>query len=368
MGCMLPSPQRACPGAPPPSLPPAEDLLFEILLRLPPDPDCLHRAALVCRRWRRLIHGPAFLPRFRAFHRTSPVLGFYHNSRSLGPSFVALAAPAGPSLVFGDGDWSLLGCRHGRVLLRSGPGWLQLLVWDPVTGHRSSVRLGRLAGHVRACNAAVLGDQDTRRHGSFRVAFVFTGEGRASACLYSSETAAWGRLITAGTARCGDVGKKPSALAGDALYWALDDGRRRHPRARHGQGDPRRGRAAAARRSGSLWARESGGADGVASTSSWVLLKSIDLDVFAPMPLPCAGGRVILVPPVRLLGVDEGGISAFIWTIEGIFMLHLEDEMLMKMVAASRVVDFVYPYSSVYVAGGGGEGEDAGAVHGSGRL
>lgn len=100
-----------------------------------------------------------------------------------------------------------------------------------------------------------------------------------------------------------------------------------------------------------LWAREAGGADGVASTSSWVLLKSIDLDVFAPMPLPCAGGRVILVPPVRLLGVDEGGISAFIWTIEGIFMLHLEDEMLMKKVAASRVVDFVYPYSSVYVAG-----------------
>uniref|UniRef100_A0A0D3HB55 Uncharacterized protein n=1 Tax=Oryza barthii TaxID=65489 RepID=A0A0D3HB55_9ORYZ len=111
--------ERACPGAPP-----AEDLLFEILLPSRPTP----------RRWRRLIHGPAFLPRFRAFHRTPPVLGFYHNSRALGPSFVALAAPAGPSLVFGgDDDWSLLGCRHGRVLLRSGPGWLQLLVWDPVT-------------------------------------------------------------------------------------------------------------------------------------------------------------------------------------------------------------------------------------------
>uniref|UniRef100_A0A0E0EVT6 Uncharacterized protein n=1 Tax=Oryza meridionalis TaxID=40149 RepID=A0A0E0EVT6_9ORYZ len=384
MGCMLPSPQRACPGAPPPSLPPAEDLLFEILLRLPPDPDCLHRAALVCRRWRRLIHGQAFLPRFRAFHRTPPVLGFYHNSRAVGPSFVALAAPAGagPSLVFGDGDWSLLGCRHGRVLLRSGPGWLQLLVWDPVTGHRSCVRLGRLAGHVRACNAAVLGHQDTRRDGSFRVAFVFTGEGRASACLYSSETAAWGRLITAGTARCGDVGTKPSALAGDALYWVLDDGdileldmgketlavvEPPPPDALTLYGrssiqlmaspDGALGLAVMDVFSLQLWARE---ADGVASTSSWVLRKSIDLDVFVPMPLPCAGGRVILVPPVRLLGVDEGGISAFIWTIEGIFMLHLEDEMLMKKVAASRMVDFVYPYSSFYVAGDGGLGSSAG--------
>uniref|UniRef100_A0A0E0M5G6 Uncharacterized protein n=1 Tax=Oryza punctata TaxID=4537 RepID=A0A0E0M5G6_ORYPU len=387
-GACSPSPPRACPGAPPPSLPPAEDLLFEILLRLPPDPHCLHRAALVCRRWRRLIHGQAFLPRFRAFHRTPP-----HNSRAVGPSFVTLAAPAGPSFVFEDDDWSLLGCRHGRVLLRSGPGWLQLLVWDPVTGHRSSVRLGRLSGHVRACNATVLGDQDTRRDGSFRVAFVFTGEGRASACLYSSETAAWSRLIIA-EARCGDVNdKKPSALAGDALYWVLDDGDileldmgketlavvepppdaltlyGRNNIQLMASPDGTLGLAVMDVFSFSLqlWAREAGGADEVASTS-WVLRKSINLDVFTPMVCGADGVRVILVPPVRLLGVDEDGISAFIWTIQGIFMLHLEDEneMLMKKVAASRMVDFVYPYSSFYVAGG--EGEDDGANHGSGRL
>ncbi|KAF0929285.1 hypothetical protein E2562_019872 [Oryza meyeriana var. granulata] len=248
---------------PSPSLPP-DDLLFEILLRLPPEPHCLHRAAL-----------------------------------------------------------------------------------DPITGHRRCVRLGRLGGHVQACNAAVLGEQETRREGSFRVAFVFTGEGRASACLYSSETGAWGKLITA-EARCGDVDKKPSALAAGALYWVLDDGHilelhlgkeslavvEPPPGALALYGgniqlmyaaDGALGLAGMEVFSLQLWRREAG-RDGIAS--SWVLRKTINLDLFTPQPR--AGLRVIPVPPVELLGVDEHGIFTFIWTMEGIFMVHLEDEMLKK--------------------------------------
>ncbi|KAF8697294.1 hypothetical protein HU200_035883 [Digitaria exilis] len=46
-----------------------DDLLSEILLRLPPQPSSLPRASLVCKRWRRLVADPHFRRRFRARHR-----------------------------------------------------------------------------------------------------------------------------------------------------------------------------------------------------------------------------------------------------------------------------------------------------------
>ncbi|CAN6283614.1 unnamed protein product [Urochloa humidicola] len=196
-----------------------DDLVAEILLRLPSHPTRLLRASLVCRRWRRLLRDPAFLSRFRAFHRTPPVLGLYRLSPLGCRPFLPIGEPAERFAVPDPDSWLHLGCRHGRVLLRSRPGWLQLLVWDPLTGHRRCVRLQRLPRYVEACHATVLGDQGglDRRQGSFRVAFVFTGGGRASACLFSSETGAWGRLIRA-ELLCGPVDTRPVALAGNALY------------------------------------------------------------------------------------------------------------------------------------------------------
>uniref|UniRef100_A0A8R7Q869 F-box domain-containing protein n=1 Tax=Triticum urartu TaxID=4572 RepID=A0A8R7Q869_TRIUA len=54
--------------------PPLEDenLLLEILLRLPPLPSSLPRACLVCKRWRGLVSDPKFLRRFRAHHCKPP--------------------------------------------------------------------------------------------------------------------------------------------------------------------------------------------------------------------------------------------------------------------------------------------------------
>ncbi|CAN6288514.1 unnamed protein product [Urochloa humidicola] len=165
----------------------------EILLRLPSHPTRLLRASLVCRRWRRLLRDPAFLSRFRAFHRTPPVLGLFkswlrHCCAFLPVGEPADRVPAGRFSLPDPDSWFHLGCRHGRVLLRSRPGWLHLLVWDPLTGHRRCVRVQRLPRYVEACHATVLGDQSglDRRQGSFRVAFVLTGGGRASACLFSS--------------------------------------------------------------------------------------------------------------------------------------------------------------------------------------
>jgi hypothetical protein len=53
-----------------------EELVEEILLRFPPhEPACLVRAALVCKRWCRLVSGPGFRRRFREFHRMPPLAG-----------------------------------------------------------------------------------------------------------------------------------------------------------------------------------------------------------------------------------------------------------------------------------------------------
>ncbi|CAN6333364.1 unnamed protein product [Urochloa humidicola] len=65
-------------GSPAPALlPDNDDLLLEILRRLPPLPSSLPRASLVCKRWRRLLSDPHFLRRFRSHHRKPPILGFF---------------------------------------------------------------------------------------------------------------------------------------------------------------------------------------------------------------------------------------------------------------------------------------------------
>ncbi|OQU84206.1 hypothetical protein SORBI_3004G011433 [Sorghum bicolor] len=69
------SPARLSPTTPVEMPPPAaalmDELVEEFLLRLPPDdPASLVNAALVCKRWGRLIAGPAFRRKFRKIHRT----------------------------------------------------------------------------------------------------------------------------------------------------------------------------------------------------------------------------------------------------------------------------------------------------------
>ncbi|KAG2549859.1 uncharacterized protein LOC120651373 isoform X2 [Panicum virgatum] len=374
MGSMISRPRQRAHAPQPPTLPlDDDDLLSEILLRLPRHPACLLRASLVCTRWRRLLRDPGFLRRSRAFHRTPPVLGLFRISQRSGrfvpvgeaPDRVASAAFALPDAA----SWVLLSCRHGRALLRSRPGWLQLLVWDPITRHRRCVRLSRLGCHVKACNATVLGDPVGvgRREGSFRVAFVFTGNGRASACVYSSETSAWGRLITA-EAPCDDVCDKPSALVGDAVYWLLDEGGilelhlgkeslasvEPPPHAQsHYLGNIQLmeseagvlGLADVKQYSLHLWVREADG-DG---NANWVLRTAFDLSVFAPPPGMTP--RITFVPPIKILGVDEGGDFAFLRTICGIYMLSLDAVAVqLEKVSDAGLMEIVCPCSSFFVA------------------
>ncbi|GJN35034.1 hypothetical protein PR202_gb23761 [Eleusine coracana subsp. coracana] len=117
-----------------------DDLLSEILLRLPPSPSSLPHASLVCKRWRRLVADPGFRRRFGAHHlRKPPLLGFFFK----GESCISFAPTMEPpdripperfSLPLDNIDgWEILCCRHGLVLLlHRNP--LQILVWDPLTG------------------------------------------------------------------------------------------------------------------------------------------------------------------------------------------------------------------------------------------
>ncbi|XBH60513.1 putative F-box/kelch-repeat protein At1g15680 [Aegilops tauschii subsp. strangulata] len=178
-----------------------DNLLSEILLRLPPLPSSLPRASAVCRRWRGLISDTAFSRRFRLHHRRNPpLLGCFHTGAD-GPSFEpTLEAPDGvpPGRFSLQSDlvdhFRVLGCRHGLVLILDQTR-LQLLVWDPVTGHQHRVSiptgfdrlklvhgtvLRAAPGDVHFQIVLVVGDHDEMQHG------------RALACVYSSKTVAWG--------------------------------------------------------------------------------------------------------------------------------------------------------------------------------
>lgn len=240
----------AAASSPAPALLP-EDVIMEILLRVPPEPIYLHRASLVCRKWRDLIRDPAFLRRFRARHRhTAPLVGFFRENGSFVPTGEAPDRVSSKhfSQLHGASRWSVFGSRHGRVLLSAGrQSWekLDLLVWDPMTGHRTyispprNVLLGFPAANgltyyerpdplvqppcVRAalvCNHDGDDVEDDCQSRPFRVVLMFPNTGTMFACVYSSETGAWG-AATRVLGRFGSIShwEPNSVLAANVLYW-----------------------------------------------------------------------------------------------------------------------------------------------------
>ncbi|KAM0844875.1 hypothetical protein ACQ4PT_056796 [Festuca glaucescens] len=98
-----------------------DDLLSEILLRLPPQPSSLPRASLVCKRWRILASDRGFFRRFRIHHRRKPpILGIFDQFFPLFlPTLEATnRVQPGRFSVQGGADgrrFRPLGCRHGLV-------------------------------------------------------------------------------------------------------------------------------------------------------------------------------------------------------------------------------------------------------------
>ncbi|XBH80285.1 hypothetical protein VPH35_106060 [Triticum aestivum] len=182
-----------------------DDLLGEVLLRLPPDePEHLFRAAIVCKSWLRIVCDPAFRRRYRAFHGAPPLLGLLHLLQVLqgSPAHRFASTTSMPDFPYpgsdGEGEHPTpLDCRHGRVLYHLVQGdSLVLVVSDPVTGDRRVLPAPGVDWFI--WTAAVFCAADGCRHldcqgGPFRVAFLGTGNDDrvVKANVYSSVTGAW---------------------------------------------------------------------------------------------------------------------------------------------------------------------------------
>ncbi|CAN6222345.1 unnamed protein product [Urochloa humidicola] len=196
--------------APPPPAELMEDIVGEILLRLPPaEPEHLFRAALICKLWLRILTDPEFLHRYRAFHGAPPLLGLLHRLTVLQgdpiPRFASTTSmPDFPHPSSCGRRTRPLDCRHGRVLVHMlREKSLVYLVWDPVTGDRHAVPKPGIDWVIH--NAGVFCAADGCDHldchgGPFRVVFMATDDRDllVKVSVFYSETGVWSVPVSLG--------------------------------------------------------------------------------------------------------------------------------------------------------------------------
>lgn len=185
------------------------DLLAQILLRLPALPSSLVRASVVCKRWHGVVSDPYFLHTFRAHHRNPPVLGFFLDYPGGRIEFTSVLDPPDqiPDSRFSlplpiNSDCTFLRSHHGYVLISNEKG-KHFLVWDPVTRVQRQVSFPRIPKPFYVMDGGVVCASTNQGHvhgachsDPFRVVVVFGGIERFFGCVYSSETGAWGKLIS----------------------------------------------------------------------------------------------------------------------------------------------------------------------------
>ncbi|KAM0903349.1 hypothetical protein ACQ4PT_018716 [Festuca glaucescens] len=362
-----------------------DDLLAEILLRLPPQPSSLPRASLTCTRWRLLVRDPRFLRRFRVHHRsrgTAPVLGFF-TEEDRGISFHPALDPPNrvpPEPFRLQITGSLLNCRivccrDGLALLVNvHPG--KVLVWDPVTGDRRSLLLppvfrnmDKFYSGMVLRSAAAVGDVDPFQFQVVLVRCIKGPHARAIACVYSSDTGAWGDLIQISTPLLRTLSMATSgALVGRSLYWSLYGTSRNtvlefdldrqnlaviplHMEgwimSAEGGG---LGLLSVSGQRAQLWKRETD-SDSVAT---WCLTKTIHLNNFLPM---ISWDRLVID------FMDESNML-IMGTLDGIgiFTVHTESMQCKQLPVEFKILPRVFkPFASVYTAEIGVGAEHAGA-------
>ncbi|KAE8779623.1 hypothetical protein D1007_47337 [Hordeum vulgare] len=215
-----------------------EDLLQEILLRLPAQPSSLPRASLVSPRWRRILSDPNFLTSFRRHHKKPPLLGFFAEEWGMPTVFKPVDPPyhipaerfsvPKPSKPYA--SWDLLGCRHGLAVLVNMWQHRQIIVWDPLSGqqHRVNFPPGLHNNEVAFWHASVMcaDDQDGHVHGDcfsspFKLVLIWVVRHKQPfACLYESASGGWGEIVfTDITDRIYFI--SPGVLVGNELCWLL---------------------------------------------------------------------------------------------------------------------------------------------------
>ncbi|TVU40916.1 hypothetical protein EJB05_14401, partial [Eragrostis curvula] len=352
--------------APPPEL--IADVTAEILLRLPPDePAHLFRAALVCKPWLRILCDPDFLRKYRAFHRTPPLLGLLHRRNLVenGPAprlVPTTAVPAFPHPASDGRRLRALDCRHGRVLLHNcDEKSVDFLVWDPVTGGQHA--LPRVEIDWMTYSAAVICavggcDHLDCRGGPFLVAFVATDDIDLliKARVYSSETGAWSTPTSVDNGFLRYVQPRRGALIGDEVFFTVALGKAivKHdwrknrlsminpPPAGYNNmvtlmvtDDSSLGFIGTKGFNLYLWSRKVD-EEGVAE---WVQCRVIDLD--AVIPVNC------LSKVACVAGFAEGVDVIFVSTEVGLFMIQLKSGRAVKVGEAGGYYS-ILPYMSFY--------------------
>ncbi|KAL6885446.1 hypothetical protein ACP4OV_010225 [Aristida adscensionis] len=380
--------RRPSSPAPPPPMPDNDDMLGEILLRLPPLPSSLPRASLVCKRWLRLLSDPAFLRRFRAFHRRRrppPLLGFFFDDID-GPCFTPSLDPPDrvPSARFSlplprGQSWSLLSCRHGLALLASQKR-REVAVWDPVAGDQRRVALppelpSYDADDCTALNGALLcgGGHSAGRVPleSFKVVLLWSEnveeENKVFVSVYESESDVWGE-ITSAFVRVPVHLMVPSVLLENSLCWLLlgyENGYRGgilefdlvrqsltlmdYPVEAHENRraclqilrmeDAGLGFSITSDFSIQLWERVTSN-DG----AIWMLQKTIDLDKLLP-PRPPVHRSATFVH-----GYDEDGNVVFVSTDLQLYTIELKS-LKIRNISTTNFISIFYPYRSFYASG-----------------
>jgi hypothetical protein len=358
-----------------------DELVEEILLRIPPDdPARLLRAALVCKRWCRIVSDPGFRRRFCEFHRKPPMLGFVCTAGpwcTSGPftSFVSTTSfRSSPSRL----DYRAVDARHGRVLLH-GEIWNHkrkhwddsLVVWDPITGvERARLTLPPRSRHQEAnyssgiwnvavlCASAAVDDACDHldcHSGPFLV--VFLARGRSGMCtqVYSSEAAAWSHRIYA--PRLSEhIQWVPSALAGNSMYFLCSKSVLKFD----------------------LTTREMSLIDLPQETFSSAMLRTTE-DAVLGLANMCSDGlhlwsmevgpnevvgwaqskviKLTELPPgdpidsLSLTGFAHGLDVILVCTLEGIFTIDLKSVRVTKVCQDSSLACFTFPYMSFYTPG-----------------
>ncbi|CAM0879197.1 unnamed protein product [Alopecurus aequalis] len=221
--------RRRTSPAGPSFMPDDDDMLREILVRLPPEPSSLPRASAVCKRWLGIVTDPKFHHQFYARQRQPPILGFFDNNGYLEIEFNPILDPPDriPSRRFSLGRYSrnnVLDCRHGRVLV--GDYLWNVIVWDPITGEQRRLAIPPKLKDFFFSGAVLCADGNWGHvHGGcnsspFKVVLVSTTKSGPLARVYSSETGEWGNLMStlAPYQFSGDIGRT-STLVGNTLYW-----------------------------------------------------------------------------------------------------------------------------------------------------
>ncbi|XBI42578.1 hypothetical protein VPH35_126890 [Triticum aestivum] len=160
-----------------------DDLLGEILLRLPPMPSSLPRASAVSKRWQGLVTDHGFLRRFRAHDREPPLLG----------------------------------------------GAVDVLVCDHTTSSQHRLLIppefkGRYINGAVLCASRERGHMHGDCHSTpFKVVLllVCAKNGRPLTSVYSSETDTWADLISTEVQYHGCFDDYFSTLVGNVLYWSF---------------------------------------------------------------------------------------------------------------------------------------------------